>query len=78
MCLYTKKLFERFAVNHTFLYEDPLNWENNKGNNKAPLILKRIPVINDVAETWVKLTEDRNKKITEVESQKQYRLQVII
>ena len=77
ICVNTKKLFKRFAINTTFLNEDPLMWANNEDYNKALSILKNIPVINDVAERGVKLIEDYNNKITKDESQKQYLLQVV-
>jgi len=70
LCVNTKKLFKRFAINTTFLNEDPLMWANNEDYNKALSILKNIPVINDVAERGVKLIEDYNNKITKDESQK--------
>lgn len=57
--------------------EDTLKWANNEDYNKALLVLKNIPVINDVAERGVKLIEDYNNKITKDESQKQYLLQVV-
>jgi len=62
------------ATNTTFLNEDPLNWVNNENNNKALIILKNIPVKNDVAETGVKLIKDYNNKIIKDKSQKQYLL----
>lgn len=77
ICVNTKKLFKRFAINTIFLNEDPLKWANNEDYNKALLVLKNIPVINDVAERGVKLIEDYNNKITKDESQKQYLLQVV-
>ncbi|KAL4147851.1 hypothetical protein QTP88_002189 [Uroleucon formosanum] len=77
ICVNTKNLFKRFAINTTFLNEDYLMWANNSDYNTAVSILKNIAVKNDVAERGVKLIEDYNNKITKDESQKQYLLQVV-
>jgi len=51
------------------LNEDPLNWDSNEDYHKALLIIKNIPVVNDVPERGIKLIEDYNDKITKDESQ---------
>jgi len=69
ICVNTKKLFKRFAINTIFLNEYSLKWANNEDYNKALLVLKYILVINDVAERGVTLIEYYNNKITKDESQ---------
>jgi len=44
--------------------------------NKALLILKNIPIINDFAERGIKLKKDYNNQITKNESQKQCLLRI--
>jgi len=62
ICVNAKILFKRFSINTIFFNEGPLNWETNEDYIKALLILKNIPVINDVAERGVKLIEDYTTK----------------
>ncbi|CAI6359586.1 unnamed protein product [Macrosiphum euphorbiae] len=77
VCVKTNNLFKRFAINTDFLKLDPSTWKSNEDFQKSIVLLKKIPVINDVAERGVKLIEEYNDKITKDESQKQYLLQVV-
>ncbi|KAL4090485.1 hypothetical protein QTP88_025312 [Uroleucon formosanum] len=77
VCVKTNNLFKRFAINTDFLKLDPSTWRSNEDFQKSIVLLKKIPVINDVAERGVKLIEEYNDKITKDESQKQYLLQVV-
>ncbi|KAL4119640.1 hypothetical protein QTP88_012435 [Uroleucon formosanum] len=77
VCVKTNNLFKRFAINTDFLKLDPSTWRSNEDFQKSIVLLKKIPVINDVAERDVKLIEEYNDKITKDESQKQYLLQVV-
>jgi len=77
VCVKTNNLFKRFAINTDFLKLDPSTWRSNEDFQKSIVLLKKIPVIKDVAERGVKLIEEYNDKITKDESQKQYLLQVV-
>ncbi|KAL4092416.1 hypothetical protein QTP88_026917 [Uroleucon formosanum] len=77
VCVKTNNLFKRFAINTDFLKLDPSTWRSNEDFQKLIVLLKKIPVINDVAERGVQLIEEYNDKITKDESQKQYLLQVV-
>ncbi|KAL4098131.1 hypothetical protein QTP88_022793 [Uroleucon formosanum] len=50
VCVKTNNLFKRFAINTDFLKLDPSTWRSNEDFQKSIVLLKKIPVINDVAE----------------------------
>ncbi|KAL4090628.1 hypothetical protein QTP88_025427 [Uroleucon formosanum] len=68
VCVKTNNLFKRFAINTDFLKLDPSTWRSNEDFQKSIVLLKKIPIINDVAERGVKLIEEYNDKITKDES----------
>lgn len=73
----TKTFFKRFSISTEFLAEDPSTWKENPGYKSAFEKLKKLVVVNDVAERGVKLIHDYNKILTKSETEKQFVLQIV-
>ena len=56
---------------------DPDKWTENEEFQQAVKFVKRLRVVNDIAERGVKLTQDFDCSITKNEEQKQFLLQIV-
>ena len=56
---------------------DPNKWTENEEFQQAVKFVKRLRVVNDIAERGVKLTQDFDCSITKNEEQKQFLLQIV-
>lgn len=59
-------------VNQNFLKNDPSTWETNENFINAKEILKKLLVVNDIAERGVSLITRFNTVLTHQEQQKQF------
>lgn len=73
----TKTFFNRFSISTDFLNTDPSVWKDNPGYKSGIEKLKKIVVVNDVAERGVKLIQDYNNILTKDETEKQFILQIV-
>lgn len=71
------KLFDRFSLPTEFLEKDPTMWEDDESFKRGAEIVKRLIVVNDVAERGVKLMQDYNQVLTKNEEEKQFILQIV-
>jgi hypothetical protein len=70
-------VFEKLNMNYEFMREDPSTWPHNPLYEDCVMRLKKIRVVNDIAERAVKLISDYNNTITVEENQRQYLLQTV-
>lgn len=73
----TREFFNITGFSDDFLQEDPVAWEVNEEYQKARGYLKKMRVVNDVAERGVALIKKYNKCLTKDEEQLQFLLQVV-
>ena len=73
----TKTFFNRFSLSTDFLNKDPSVWKDDPGYKSGIEKLKKLMVVNDVAERGVKLIQDYNNILTKDETEKQFVLQIV-
>lgn len=73
----TMAFFNRFQITSTFLDLDVSEWQSDINYQIGFQKVKKLKVVNDVAERGIKLITDYNELITHDEDQKQYIIQVI-
>ena len=71
------KFFRRFNIDESFLGTDPILWQEIETFQTAKNIVRKLKVVNDIAERAVHLIEDYNNILTKNEDQKQFCLQVL-
>lgn len=71
------KFFDRLNLSKSFLVIDPSKWHDHKDFKNAVEIVRKLKVVNDIAERGVKLMQDYNKKLTTKELEYQKLLQVV-
>lgn len=71
------KFFDRLNVSKSFLVIDPSKWHDHEDFKNAVEIVRKLKVVNDIAERGVKLMQDYNKKLTTKELEYQKLLQVV-
>jgi len=64
-------------VSKSFLVIDPSNWHDHEDFKNAVEIVRKLKVVNDIAERGVKLMQDYNKKLTTKELEYQKLLEVV-
>lgn len=69
--------FKRFKLDSSFLDVHVSEWKSNAQFISAREIVRRIRVVNDVAERGIKLITEYNDRLTHDDEQKQYILQLI-
>lgn len=67
--------FEWLELNDEFLGEDPEDWDQSEAYKKSQSIVKKMKVVNDIAERGVKLISEYETILTKDETQKQSILQ---
>lgn len=72
----SKNLFKRFSINTEYLCKDPSTWKNDINYQNGLAKLKKLSVVNDVAERGVKLIQEYNNILTMDESERQFILQI--
>ena len=72
----TRTFFIRFSISTDFLNKDPSVWKD-PGCESGIERLKKIVLVNDVAERGEKLIQDHNNIVTKEETQKQFVLQIV-
>lgn len=73
----SKDFFTGFQINTSFLSKDANLWKTDVEYQQGATVVRKLEVINDVAERGIKLISDFNSLLTRDESQKQYLLQVV-
>ena len=73
----SKELIIAQNINLNFLNKDPSLWEEDTEFIKSRDQIKKLKVINDVAERGILLIDTFNPVLTKQEKQKQYLLQVV-
>ena len=73
----TKTFFNRFSLSTNFLNNDPSVWKDDPGYRSGIEKLKKIVVVNDVAERGVKLIQNYNNILTKDKTEKQFVLQIV-
>ena len=73
----TKRLFQLLALPQTFLVKDPSQWDQGESFKEALKIVKGKAVANDRAERGVAIIQEFNKKLTTLEEQLQFLLEVV-
>ena len=71
------KFFQRFKIDQSLFETDRILWLENEKFQEAMKILKKLKVVNDVAERAVLLIKEYNNILIKNEDQKQYCLQVL-
>jgi len=73
----SKAMFSRFNIHSDFLNNSPSTWKENENFQRGMELLKRIVVVNDVAERGVKLIQEYNSILSKDETEKQYIVQIV-
>ena len=69
--------YNTLALIKVFYKEDPATWESNQEFQSGKMRVKNIPVVNDIPEWGVALTEQFNSHHTTNENQLSYLLGVV-
>jgi hypothetical protein len=73
----SKKLFERFDIDMSFLSSPPSQWDEIEAYQVGMSQMQKLRVVNDTAERGVKLFKEFNTLLTKDEQEKQFLLQVV-
>lgn len=58
----SSKLFKRLGINTIFMEINPTEWKNNTCYQTGKNLIGALHIINDIAERYVKLMGEYNKK----------------
>lgn len=73
----TKRFFDRFNIDKSFLEVDPAEWSNNINYKYGLKTVTELRVVNDAAEQAVRLFDGYCSIITHNEEQKQFVIQIV-
>lgn len=74
---FTIRFFERYDIDTSFILKHPSEWESDQHYTRAKVMLKKLLVVNDIAERGVKLAAEFNNKLVLNEKLHQYLLLVV-
>lgn len=73
----TLTFFTLLGISHAFLQKNPEDWTTDEDYIRNRELLKKMRVVNDVAERGVALIQEYNEILTKDEEQKQFLLQIV-
>lgn len=69
--------FYKLGLSTSWLEEECISWVRNSSYLECLSIIKKLTVVNDIAERGVKLMQEYNDLFTKNEEQKQFIIQVL-
>lgn len=73
----TRRFFERFDINDSFLEIDPVHWPEDENYQYGLKTVTELRIVNDAAERAVHLFDEYRSIITHNEDQKQFVVQLV-